>query len=303
MTPKIDHSFYRRCRLCPWMCGVDRTGGERGKCDAPARLQVSDYMPHFGEEACLTGEGGSGAVFFSYCTLRCLFCQTHEISTGRDGSRIDTARLVSCFLELEKEGCENLNLISPTHFLPHIVEALHWARQQGLSLRVVYNTSAFERVSVLERLEGLVDVYLPDFKYWQPQTAEELCGARHYPSAARRAILEMHRQTGDLQLDSEGRAVRGVLLRHLILPGYFEETRRILEWTAQELSVHTYVNLMGHFRPCHRARENPRLSRPLSEDEYETLYQWALKQGLHRLDQTHRKLYPLIWRKKQESCE
>jgi putative pyruvate formate lyase activating enzyme len=303
MTGMIDMAQYRHCELCPWKCRVDRTAGELGRCQAPAQLKVADYMPHFGEEACLVGDGGSGAVFFSFCTLGCLFCQTFEISCGKEGSWIETYRLVECFFWLQEEGCENLNLITPTHYLPHILQALSIARSHGFHLPIVYNTSGFERVEILSKLEGLVDIYLPDFKFWTPETALALCGTPDYPAVVRRALKEMHRQVGDLKTDEQGRGVRGILVRHLILPGYFNESRSILQWLAQELSIHTHITLMGHFRPCHRAREDSRLNRTLSEKEYETIYNWAIKQGLYRLDETHRKLYPLIWRKDEAHSE
>lgn len=299
MTQPDDFAQYRHCRLCPWNCGVDRTTGKLGQCKAPDQLKVADYMPHFGEEACLVGEGGSGAVFFSFCTLRCRFCQTFEISCGKEGSRIDVSRLSECFLELQEESCENLNLITPTHFLPHILQALDQAKSQGFHLGVVYNTSGFERVEILRSLEGLIDVYLPDFKFWTPEVALALCGTPRYPAVARNALKEMHRQVGDLQLNEEGKAVRGVLVRHLVLPGYFEESRKILNWLAEELSIHTYLNLMGHFRPCHRAKEDPRLSRALTRSEYEMVRNWAVQAGLSRLDETHWKIYPLIWSKEE----
>lgn len=301
MAPLDDFSHYRCCRLCPWDCRVDRTAGELGQCLAPARLKIADYMPHFGEEACLVGEGGSGAVFFSFCTLRCRFCQTFEISCGKDGSWVEMTRLTEFILQLQEEGCENLNLITPTHFLPHLLQALHRARSRGFRLPIVYNTSGFERVEILRELEGIVDIYLPDFKFWTPEVASALCGIAGYPAVARDAIREMHRQVGDLQLNDRGIAVRGVLVRHLILPGYPEESRNILKWLAQEVSVHTHVNIMGHFRPCHRAKEDPNLSRNLTQKEYETVCNWALQSGLYRLDETHKGLYPLIWMKEKRA--
>lgn len=288
---------YRECRLCPWECAVDRAAGELGFCGAGSRLKVNDYLQHFGEEACLVGEGGSGAVFFAHCTLRCRFCQTHDISWRGEGSEIDAARLAQIFLWLQQEGSENLNFITPGHFLPHIVAALQLAHGQGLRLAVVYNTSAFEKVEVLRAIEGLVDIYLPDFKFWTAATAQQLCGAESYPAVARAAIREMHRQVGDLVLDAKGRAVRGVLVRHLVLPGYFEESRAILSWLASQLSPHTYVNLMGHYRPYHLAKDSPPIDRGLRREEYQTVVHWAREFGLYRLDATHQKLYELIWRR------
>jgi putative pyruvate formate lyase activating enzyme len=204
---------------------------------------------------------------------------------------------VDWLLWLQEEGCETLNLITPTHFLPHILKALQRAGSLGFSLPLVYNTSGFERVETLRQLEGIVDVYLPDFKFWRSETANALCGAPDYPSAARSAIREMHRQVGDLRMNEEGIATKGLLVRHLVLPGFFEESKSILKWLAEEISIHTYMNLMGHFRPCYKAEEDPRLSNAISKSEYETVANWAYEEGLYRLDKTHRKLYPLIWRK------
>ncbi len=288
---------YRECHLCPWDCAVDRTGGELGFCGAGSQVKVNDYLQHFGEEACLVSEGGSGAVFFSHCTLRCRFCQTHEMSWRGEGTQVNVERLAEIFLWLQQEGSENLNLITPGHFLPHVVLALQQARSQGLHLPVVYNTSGFEKVEVLRALEGLIDIYLPDFKFWTVETARELCGAENYAAIARAAIREMHRQVGDLVMDEKGRAVTGVLVRHLIIPGYFEESRSILTWLARDLSINTYVNLMGHYRPCHLAKDSPPIHRSLSREEYQTVLQWAQELGLNRLDATHQKLYELIWRR------
>ena len=291
----LNNSEYRECRLCPWNCGVDRTAGELGKCGASAQLRVNDYMPHFGEEDCLVGEGGSGAVFFSFCTIRCKFCQTYDMSWRGEGTDIQIDRLVEIFLWLQREGCQNLNLITPTHFLPHILLAVDKARFGGFVLPVVYNTSSFENVGTLKALHGVVDIYLPDLKFWKAETARALCGAQNYPEVAKKAIKEMYRQVGDLVLDAKGRAVRGVLVRHLILPGHLEESREILNWLATEVSVETYVNLMGHYRPCCQAKGNPPIDRRLTAEEYETVMRWAQDAGLRHLDVTHRKFYHLIW--------
>ncbi len=292
---ELGMNEYRKCRLCPWNCGVDRSAGELGKCGALSQLRVNDYMPHFGEETCLVGDGGSGAVFFSFCTLRCKFCQTYDMSWRGEGTDIEIGRLAEIFLWIQHEGCQNLNLITPTHFLPHILLALKEARSSGFVLPVVYNSSAFEKVETLRALCGVVDVYLPDLKFWKAETAQALCGAHDYPEVAKKAVKEMYRQVGDLVLDERGRAVRGVLVRHLILPGHLEESREILNWLATEVSVDTYINVMGHYRPCHQAKRNPTLERTLTAKEYKNVWKWAQELGLHRLDMTHHKIYHLIW--------
>ena len=257
---------------------------------------VSDYMPHFGEEGCLVGNNGSGAIFFAYCPLSCVFCQTADMSQEGKGSPVSTEKLAEIMLWLENEGCHNLNLITPTHVIPSILEALNHARKKGLSLPVVYNSGGYERVETLKRLEGLVDVYLPDFKFWKPKTAEKLCGARNYPEIAKLAIKEMHRQVGDLVIDpGTGLATGGLLVRHLILPGYLDETKQILQFVSREISPDTYVNLMGHYRPCRMAKSIAPINRNLTRAEFEAAVEAARAAGLYRLDKTHWHLYDLLF--------
>lgn len=279
------------CKLCPHMCGVDRLQDEVGVCRTGAMAVVNDTMPHFGEEAPLVGSRGSGAIFFSHCVLACIFCQTYDISQKGEGTPVNSRRLAELMLMLQEDGCHNLNLITVSHVVPQILEALYLAADQGLTLPLVYNTGSYDSVETLKLLEGVVDIYLPDFKFWRPETAASLCGVADYPEIAKAAIREMHRQVGDLVLDDDQLAVRGILTRHLVLPGRLPETREILRFLAAELSPNAYINLMGHYRPCWQARSHPPLDRPLFSWEYDTARRWALEAGLTRLDQTHQHLY------------
>ncbi|HFC97536.1 MAG TPA: radical SAM protein [Thermosulfurimonas dismutans] len=282
------------CRLCPWECGVDRRAGKRGRCGLPAGPVVSGYEPHFGEEACLVGETGSGAVFFTGCNLFCVFCQTWEISRERRGVEISEEDLARIFLELEARGCVNLNLITPTPQIPVILGALERALERGFHLPVVYNTGGYERVEVLRELSGVVDIYLPDFKVWDPEVAERILGARDYPEVAREAIKEMYRQVGNLVLDERGVARKGLLVRHLVLPGDLANTRAILRFLVREVSAEIYINLMGHYHPVGEASRHPPLDRPLTRREWEKAIQEAKKMGIFKLDTTHWGLLPLI---------
>ncbi|RUM87588.1 MAG: radical SAM protein [Thermodesulfatator sp.] len=282
------------CRLCPWECGVNRKAGERGRCGLPAAPVVSGYEPHFGEEACLVGERGSGAVFFTGCNLFCVFCQTWEISRERRGKEISVEELAQIFLKLAEEGCENLNLVTPTPQIPAILAALEEVLQRGWRLPVVYNSGGYERVEVLQALEGVVDIYLPDFKVWEPEVAERLLGARDYPQQAREGVKEMWRQVDGLELDERGVARRGLIVRHLVLPENLAGTGKILHFLAREVSPAVRVNLMGHYHPEGRAYEMPPLDRPLRRAEWRIALSEAQKAGIFNLDRTHWPLLDLI---------
>lgn len=241
----------RPCRVCPRGCRVDRLSGERAPCGVGRRAIVASAFPHLGEEDCLRGRRGSGTIFFAGCNLRCVFCQNHWISWGRTGTEVDPTSLASSMLELQLAGCHNVNLVTPEHVVPQILGALPLAVEGGLRLPLVYNTSAYDGPESLAFLDGIVDIYMPDMKLWTPEAARRYLRRADYPSVARRAIREMHRQVGVLVTDERGIARRGVLLRHLVMPGLTEETARILEWVASELGPGTYVNLMAQFRPDH----------------------------------------------------
>jgi putative pyruvate formate lyase activating enzyme len=273
------------CRLCPRACGVNRLEGEFGFCRTGPEAVVASFHPHFGEEAPLVGEGGSGTIFIAYCNLGCLFCQNYEISHLGEGEPASGGRLARMMLSLQAMGCHNINIVTPTHVVPQILEALEIAVPEGLSLPLVYNSGGYDRVSTLKLLEGVVDIYMPDFKFWESGISGELGEAPDYPEVAREAIREMHRQVGDLILDEKELAVRGLLVRHLVLPEGLAGTQPILRFLAREISPNTYVNVMDQYRPCGKAFAHPRLSRTLTSREYLDALALAWKAGLKRLDQ------------------
>ncbi len=239
------------CRACPRDCGVDRAANETGVCATGRRAVVSSCGPHLGEEDCLRGWRGSGTIFFGLCNLRCVFCQNWDISQRRSGREVEAEELAAMMLELQARGCHNVNLVTPEHVVPQVVEALALAVPAGLRLPIVYNTSAYDARSSLAMLDGLIDVYMPDFKFWREDSAVRLLGAKDYPQRAREAIAEMHRQVGALRFGTDGLARRGVLVRHLVMPGQGDETAAIFGWLAREVSVDTFVNVMGQYDPAH----------------------------------------------------
>ncbi|MBS3957579.1 MAG: radical SAM protein [Clostridiales bacterium] len=272
----------RECRACPHECAVDRTAGERGVCRAGALACVSSAGPHFGEEGPLVGRGGSGTVFFAWCNLHCVFCQNYDISQLGHGEDVTASELADIFLGVQRAGCENVNLVSPTHFAPQILEALDVAASRGLDLPLVWNTGGYESLATLALLDGVVDVYMPDLKYADPATAARLSGAADYPERAFAALREMHRQVGDLTLDERGIARRGLLVRHLALPAGLAGTPEVMAFLAEEISRDTYVNVMDQYRPCHRAGEHPELRRRITAEEYADAVAAARAAGLHR---------------------
>ena len=275
------------CRLCPRRCGVDRLAGETGVCKTGARAWVSSWGPHFGEEQPLVGSGGSGTIFFTHCNLLCLFCQNFEISHEGCGRPVSDRQLADIMLELQKQGCHNINFVSPSHVVPQILAAVRIAAADGLRVPLVFNTGGYDRVSTLKLLDGVVDIYMPDFKFWDSETAQRCCEAADYPAVARRAVLEMHRQVGDLSMDANGIARRGLLVRHLVLPSGLAGTRRVMEFIARKVSADTYVNVMSQYRPCGRAAEVDGLGEPLSPAEYRRALDMARQAGLRRLDRPH----------------
>ncbi len=281
----------RACVACPRRCGNDRLAGELRACHTGRHARVATSYPHFGEEPCLTGTHGSGTIFFSLCNLRCVFCQNWELSQERQGEELDASQLAGRMLELQAKGCHNVNLVTPEHVAPQVVEALHLAAERGLAIPVVYNTSAYDAVSSLRLLDGLVDVYLPDFKFWEPETAARLARARDYPEHARAAIAEMHRQVGPLRFGADGLARRGVLVRHLVMPGLVGEAAAIFRFLAS-LSRDTWVHVMAQFYPAYRvgragrdgAPEYPELDRAASAAELAEAIAAARDAGLWRIE-------------------
>ena len=279
-------SEMENCRACPRYCSVDRSAGTP-MCRIGRYARVAAAFPHFGEEACLRGRQGSGTIFFSSCNLRCVFCQNWDISSSPAGRELDADGLADLMLGLQDAGCHNINLVTPEHVAPHIVEALAAAISDGLRIPLVYNTSAYDGLSSLRLMDGLVDIYMPDFKFWEPETARRLVRARDYPQVARTAVAEMHRQVGDLQIGPDGLARRGLLMRHLVMPGREAETAAIMQWLAAEISQNTYVNVMDQYRPDHRVSGNPRyqdIDRRVSREEVDAAVAAARRAGLWRMD-------------------
>lgn len=263
----------RSCRLCPWACGVDRLHGEQGACRATAHGLVAAAVPHFGEEPVLVGKGGSGNIFFGHCNLRCVYCQNHQISqpgTDSESRPVSAGALARTMIALQDRGCSNINLVSPTHFVPQILAAMLLAARMGLRLPLVYNTNGYESVEVLRLLDGVVDIYLPDLKYGDKRIAQRYSGVKDYVRHARAALREMYHQTGDkLYLDEAGVACRALIVRHLVLPGDMAGTEACLRFLSEELSPRVSVSLMAQYYPAFRAYHHPPLDRPLNLAEYE----------------------------------
>lgn len=268
-------SLLEPCRVCPRDCGANRLSGETGECGAGRHALVSSYGPHFGEERVLVGRRGSGTVFFAGCNLACLFCQNYEISHLRYGSPVSEKELALIFLEIQDMGCHNLNLVSPTHLAPQIILALRAAKERGFHLPVVWNSGGYERTETLKMLEGLVDIYMPDAKYSDNAIAKELSGADDYWDICRAALREMHRQVGDLVVEG-GVARRGLLVRHLVLPGGLSGTEEVVKFLA-ELSPDTFLNLMDQYYPCYKAHTRPPLDRRITREEYDEALSVARK--------------------------
>ncbi len=270
------------CRLCPRACGAQRLEGGTGTCGVGAEAIVSSVGPHFGEETPLVGIGGSGTIFFAHCNLRCVFCQNHEISQEGRGDVVSSAELAQMILHLEQRGCHNVNLVTPTHQVPQILRALSVAAAGGLRLPLVYNCGGYESIEVLRLLDGIVDIYMPDFKYGNADIARRYSGVVSYPTVARAALHVMHRQVGDLVVDERGVGRRGLLVRHLVLPNDLAGTEEVVGFLA-DLSPDTYLNLMDQYRPCYRAHEYPPLARRPTREEMGRAFELARAAGLTRL--------------------
>ncbi|MGA2242469.1 MAG: radical SAM protein [Verrucomicrobiota bacterium] len=277
----------RSCRVCPRDCRIDRFNNRVGVCRSGRQARVSSAFPHFGEENCLRGWKGSGTIFFSGCNLRCVFCQNYDISQLGDGTEIAPPELARLMLDLQAAGCHNLNFVTPEHVVPQILEALVPAVERGLRLPIVYNTSAYDSLESIRLMDGVVDIYMPDFKFWDPEHCRKYLTARDYADAARAAIRAMHAQVGELKVDEDGLALRGVLVRHLVMPGLLDDTREIMRWLAAECSRDTYVNVMDQYHPAHKAEVDPHfagINRRLRDSEFEQAIEYARAAGLWRLD-------------------
>lgn len=270
----------RSCHLCPRECGADRAS-EKGFCQAGSTLVVSSFGPHMGEESVLAGRIGSGTIFFGHCNLRCVYCQNYQLSILGSGSPVTSEQLASMMLIIQdRYKCPNINLVTPTHYVPQILQAVYTAAQRGLRLPLVYNCGGYESAATLQLLDGVVDIYMPDLKYASPERGLLYSQAEDYFVRARLALLEMDRQVGGLQLDAQGVAQRGLLVRHLVLPGGLEDTKKVLDFIAGELSPDCMVNLMDQYYPCYQADRFPELKRRLSAREYDQARQYAQGLGL-----------------------
>jgi len=276
-----------KCSVCPRHCGVNRLANEPGECHLTNQAVVSSYGPHFGEESPLVGRHGSGTIFFTYCNLRCIFCQNYTISQLGDGVAAGREELAGMMLSLQARGCHNINLVSPTHVVPFILDALELAVARGLYLPLVYNSGGYDSVVMLRLLDGIVDIYMPDMKYSNAKIGAQLSGIVHYPAVNRVAVKEMHRQVGDLEIDPTGVARRGLLVRHLVLPHWLAGTTTVTRFLAREVSTNTYLNIMAQYRPCYQAGDNPQLSRPITEEEFAEAMAVVDQQGLHRRNKPH----------------
>jgi putative pyruvate formate lyase activating enzyme len=275
----------QQCRLCPRECGANRLAGNKGFCQGTSTLVVSSFHPHFGEERPLVGKGGSGTVFFTNCNLRCVFCINWEISQGGMGASKSIEELSAMMLRLQETGCHNINVVTPTHYSPHIILAIDHAAGKGLRLPIVYNTSGWERMEILKKLDGVIDIYLPDFKYADRMMADKFSsGAVTYPEITKSALLEMHRQVGVAKPARDGLMYRGLMIRHLVMPNNVSGTKAVIEWISENLPKDTYLNIMSQYRPAYKAHQYSELSRSLTFQEYREAVEWAQKANLTNLD-------------------
>lgn len=274
----------KSCNLCPRACGVNRLAGETGYCGTGRKARIASYNAHFGEEAPLVGEYGSGTIFLSSCNLLCTFCQNYDISHLSEGVEIEPEQMAAMMIQLAERGCHNINFVTPTHVVPQIIEALILAINDGLKVPLVYNSGGYDRKETLELLNGIFDIYMPDFKFWDEKWADMFCNAGDYRQVAIEAIKEMHGQVGDLVVNEDGIAVRGLLVRHLVMPNRVAGTGEIMEFLAKEISSNTYVNVMDQYRPCGTANEHELISRRLYPQEFKYAVDEAKRAGLTRLD-------------------
>jgi len=276
------YQILKECELCPRECRINREKGERGFCEAGIELTVSSFHAHFGEEPPISGYRGSGTIFLTYCNLRCMFCQNYPISHLGNGNQISSSVFSQMMLDLQGKGCHNINLVTPTDFVPQILAGLLLAIQKGLNIPLVYNCSGYEKVETLKLLEGIIDIYMPDIKYGGREEGEKYSSALDYFQVTRKAIREMYRQVGDLRLDEEGIAKRGLLVRHLVLPNKLARTKRVFSFLAKEISPATYISIMSQYFPAYRAEESEELNRRITDKEYEEALDIARELGLKR---------------------
>jgi putative pyruvate formate lyase activating enzyme len=283
------------CRLCGRECGVNRLESTKGAaCRTGQKALVSSFNAHFGEEDPLVGHGGSGTIFFANCNLKCQFCQNYEISQLGEGREVEAEDLAATMLHLQVAGCHNINFVSPTHVIPHILEALLIAAERGLSVPLVHNTGGYDSLEALQLLDGVIDIYMPDMKYADAKVGLAYSKVKDYPRVNQAAVREMHRQVGDLVLDERGIASRGLLVRHLVLPNRLAGTREIAKFLAEEISPDTYVNVMAQYRPLYKAHQYPEIDRRPSAEELQEALDLAIEDGLTRLDERRPRLAWLL---------
>lgn len=270
----------KSCVVCPHHCKVDRLNNERGFCRAGANMVIDGYGPHYGEEDVLVGTGGSGTIFFSYCTLQCVFCQNCEISHYGEGHEVTAPELASIMLSLQKKGCHNINLVSPSHYVPQIIESVSLAAKDGLILPIVYNTGGYDEIDTLKLLEGIVDIYMPDIKFGDNIKAKKYTNSAEYFDIVKASVKEMHRQAGNLKTDDRGIACSGLIIRHLVMPENLSDTDKVLEFIAKEISMDSFVNIMSQYYPAHKSYTFPELARRVSRKEYNEAVKYAEKIGL-----------------------
>ena len=274
-------SLLSNCTICPRKCAVNRLKGQKGYCGADASLIVARAALHFWEEPCISGTMGSGTVFFGNCNLRCVFCQNHSIAVGNTGKKISIGRLADIFLELQQKGAANINLVTPTHYIPQIIEALHLAKEQGLSLPIVYNTGGYETVDSLRLLDGLIDIYLPDLKYYSPELSSKYSHAKDYFETAVAALAEMYRQVGAPVFDADsGMLQKGMIVRHLILPGQTKDSKKILRYLYETYGSNIYISIMNQYTPLPHVAQIPELNRKVTSEEYDKVINFALRIGI-----------------------
>jgi putative pyruvate formate lyase activating enzyme len=286
LKKKIETAYkvLQSCVICPRRCKVNRLINERGICKTGKQALVASFDSHFGEEAPLVGTSGSGTIFFTHCNLLCNFCQNFEISHRGCGREVDDQELAHMMLTLQKRGCHNINFVTPSHVVPQILLALETAVQEGLNIPLIYNSGGYDSVETLKILEGVIDIYMPDFKFWDSEIADLTCNAPDYPEVARLAMGEMHRQVGDLIIDENGIALRGLLIRHLVLPNHLAGTRDIMRFIAQKISKKSYVNIMAQYRPCGNVSETHELCHHLDGNDFKEALQIAEEEGITRVD-------------------
>lgn len=273
-------NLMKECTICPRNCKVDRTKGNRGYCRETDKLVVARASLHMWEEPCITGTKGSGTVFFSGCSLGCVYCQNYNISNGMSGKEITTERLAEIFLELQTKGAHNINLVTPTHFVPQIIEALTMSKSKGLSIPIVYNTSGYEKVETIKMLEGYVSVYLPDLKYMDGSIAKKYSNCEDYFLHASKAIKEMLRQTGEIAFDEDGMVVKGVIVRHMTLPGYLEDSKNIIKYLYETFKDKIFISIMNQYTPLNEVTKYPEINRKIMDSEYDELVDYAVEIGV-----------------------